>query len=134
MGRFDGMKGLVLGVANDHSLAWAIAGLLSTITAILDAPGQASALKEALPPGLLLRALGRGFRCGVVQFGKVGQFRVPALHRSVLQAPTQVGCSAFSIAHLQPGEACCHLGDQPPIGPTDPLCYARHHLEIACVE
>lgn len=25
MGRFDGMKGLVLGVANDHSLAWAIA-------------------------------------------------------------------------------------------------------------
>ena len=25
MGRFDGMKGLVLGVANDHSIAWAIA-------------------------------------------------------------------------------------------------------------
>ena len=25
MGRFAGMKGLVLGVANDHSLAWAIA-------------------------------------------------------------------------------------------------------------
>jgi len=25
MGRYDGMKGLVLGVANDHSIAWAIA-------------------------------------------------------------------------------------------------------------
>ena len=25
MGRFDGLKGLVLGVANDHSIAWAIA-------------------------------------------------------------------------------------------------------------
>ena len=25
MGRFDGMKGLILGVANDHSIAWAIA-------------------------------------------------------------------------------------------------------------
>ena len=25
MGRFDGMKGLVLGVANDHSIAWSIA-------------------------------------------------------------------------------------------------------------
>jgi enoyl-[acyl-carrier protein] reductase I len=25
MGKFDGMKGLVLGVANDHSIAWAIA-------------------------------------------------------------------------------------------------------------
>ena len=25
MGRFDGMKGIVLGVANDHSIAWAIA-------------------------------------------------------------------------------------------------------------
>ena len=25
MGRYDGMKGLVLGVANDHSIAWSIA-------------------------------------------------------------------------------------------------------------
>ena len=39
------------------TLAWAIAGGLSAITAVLEAPGQASALKEALPPGLLLRAL-----------------------------------------------------------------------------
>ena len=28
MGRFDGMKGLVLGVANDHSIAWAIAKII----------------------------------------------------------------------------------------------------------
>ena len=39
------------------TLAWAIAGLLSAITAILASPSQSSALKEALPPGLLLRAL-----------------------------------------------------------------------------
>ena len=25
MGRFDGSKGVILGVANDHSIAWAIA-------------------------------------------------------------------------------------------------------------
>ena len=25
MGRFDGLKGVILGVANDHSIAWAIA-------------------------------------------------------------------------------------------------------------
>ena len=24
MGRFSGLKGLILGVANDHSIAWAI--------------------------------------------------------------------------------------------------------------
>ena len=28
MGRFDGLKGLVLGVANDHSIAWAIAKII----------------------------------------------------------------------------------------------------------
>ena len=39
------------------TLAWAIAGLLSAITAILNAPGQATVLHEALPAGLLLRAL-----------------------------------------------------------------------------
>lgn len=39
------------------TLAWAMAGLLSAITAILASPSQSSALKEALPPGLLLRAL-----------------------------------------------------------------------------
>jgi ABC-type branched-subunit amino acid transport system permease subunit len=39
------------------TLAWAIAGLLSAVTAILNAPGQATALHEALPAGLLLRAL-----------------------------------------------------------------------------
>ena len=47
------------------TLAWAIAGLLSTITAMLDAPGQASALKEALPPGLLLRALAAALIAGM---------------------------------------------------------------------
>ena len=47
------------------TLAWAIAGLLSAITAILDAPGQASALKEALPPGLLLRALAAALIAGM---------------------------------------------------------------------
>jgi ABC-type branched-subunit amino acid transport system permease subunit len=47
------------------TLAWAIAGLLSTITAILEAPGQASALKEALPPGLLLRALAAALIAGM---------------------------------------------------------------------
>ena len=39
------------------TLAWMIAGGLSTITAVLDAPSETSALKEALPPDLLLRAL-----------------------------------------------------------------------------
>jgi ABC-type branched-subunit amino acid transport system permease subunit len=47
------------------TLAWAIAGLLSAITAVLDAPGQASALKEALPPGLLLRALAAALIAGM---------------------------------------------------------------------
>jgi ABC-type branched-subunit amino acid transport system permease subunit len=50
------------------TLAWAIAGLLSAITAILDAPGQASALKEALPPGLLLRALAAALIAGMTSF------------------------------------------------------------------
>lgn len=39
------------------TLAWAIAGLLSAITAILNSPGRTSTLGEALPPGVLLRAL-----------------------------------------------------------------------------
>ena len=39
------------------TLAWAIAGLLSAITAILYSPGRTSTLSEALPPGVLLRAL-----------------------------------------------------------------------------
>ncbi|MEX2268628.1 MAG: ABC transporter permease [Acidimicrobiia bacterium] len=39
------------------TLAWAIAGLLSAITAILNSPGRTSTLSEALPPGVLLRAL-----------------------------------------------------------------------------
>jgi ABC-type branched-subunit amino acid transport system permease subunit len=50
------------------TLAWAIAGLLSAITAILDAPGQASALREALPPGLLLRALAAALIAGMTSF------------------------------------------------------------------
>lgn len=50
------------------TLAWAIAGLLSAITAILDAPGQASALKEALPPGLLLRALAAALIAAMTSF------------------------------------------------------------------
>lgn len=50
------------------TLAWAIAGVLSAITAILDAPGQASALKEALPPGLLLRALAAALIAGMTSF------------------------------------------------------------------
>ena len=51
------------------TLAWMIAGLLSAITAILDAPGQSSALKEALPPGLLLRALAAALIAGMTSFG-----------------------------------------------------------------
>ncbi len=51
------------------TLAWMIAGLLSAITAILDAPGQSSALKEALPPGLLLRALAAALIAGMASFG-----------------------------------------------------------------
>jgi branched-chain amino acid transport system permease protein len=47
------------------TLAWAIAGVLSAITAILHAPGQASALQEALPPGLLLRALAAALVAGM---------------------------------------------------------------------
>ena len=39
------------------TLAWSIAGLLSAITAILGSPGQTSTLRDALPPGILLRAL-----------------------------------------------------------------------------
>lgn len=39
------------------TLSWAIAGLLSAITAILGSPGQTSTLRDALPPGILLRAL-----------------------------------------------------------------------------
>ena len=35
MGRYDGMKGLVLGVANDHSIAWAIAKELLTEGAVI---------------------------------------------------------------------------------------------------
>src|SRR5262245_33122306 len=50
------------------TLAWAIAGGLSAITAILDAPGQATALKEALPPGLLLRALAAALIAGMTSF------------------------------------------------------------------
>jgi len=49
-------------------LAWAIAGLLSAITAILGAPGKASALEEALPPGLLLRALAAALIAGMTSF------------------------------------------------------------------
>ena len=37
MGLFDGKKGLILGVANDHSLAWAIA---QQILAEADRPGS----------------------------------------------------------------------------------------------
>lgn len=47
------------------TLAWAIAGLLSAITAILHAPRQSSALQEALPPGLLLRALAAALIAGM---------------------------------------------------------------------
>ena len=50
------------------TIAWMIAGLLSAITAILDAPGQATALKEALPPGLLLRALAAALIAGMANF------------------------------------------------------------------
>jgi len=50
------------------TLAWAIAGLLSAITAILGAPGKASALEEALPPGLLLRALAAALIAGMTSF------------------------------------------------------------------
>jgi ABC-type branched-subunit amino acid transport system permease subunit len=39
------------------TLAWAIAGVLSAVTAILNSPGRTSTLSEALPPGVLLRAL-----------------------------------------------------------------------------
>lgn len=44
-------------VRRTSTVAWVIAGVLSAITAILNSPGKASALTEALPPGLLLRAL-----------------------------------------------------------------------------
>jgi ABC-type branched-subunit amino acid transport system permease subunit len=50
------------------TLAWAIAGLLSAITAILGAPGKATALEEALPPGLLLRALAAALIAGMTSF------------------------------------------------------------------
>ncbi len=51
------------------TLAWAIAGLLSAITAILHAPGLSSALQEALPPGLLLRALAAALIAGMTSLG-----------------------------------------------------------------
>jgi ABC-type branched-subunit amino acid transport system permease subunit len=44
-------------VRRTSTIAWMVAGVLSAVTAILASPGQASALREALPPGVLLRAL-----------------------------------------------------------------------------
>lgn len=50
------------------TVAWMIAGGLSTLTAILGAPGQTSALQEALPPGLLLRALAAALIAAMTSF------------------------------------------------------------------
>jgi ABC-type branched-subunit amino acid transport system permease subunit len=44
-------------VRRTSTIAWMIAGALSGITAVLASPAKASALTEALGPGLLLRAL-----------------------------------------------------------------------------
>jgi branched-subunit amino acid ABC-type transport system permease component len=44
-------------VKRTSTLAWALAGVLSAVTAILASPGKATAFSQALGPELLLRAL-----------------------------------------------------------------------------
>jgi ABC-type branched-subunit amino acid transport system permease subunit len=56
-------------VKRTSTVAWTIAGLLSAITAILNAPGKATALDVALPPGVLLRALAAALIGAMVGLG-----------------------------------------------------------------
>lgn len=74
------------------SAAWAIAGALSAVTAILQAPAQATFSVQALGPGLLLRALGAAAIAGFTSFplalsagvglGVVEALALHATHRS----------------------------------------------------
>ena len=54
-----------ISVRRVSTIAWACAGVLSAITAVLQAPGQTAVDLQALGPGLLLRALGAAVIAGM---------------------------------------------------------------------
>ena len=53
-------------VRRTSTVAWTVAGVLSAVTAILNAPGQTTVLTQVLSPGLLLRALTSALIGGMV--------------------------------------------------------------------